>query len=100
LQGGVDRTGDLILTSEVFHVMQVILSLKLRDHKGLTLLEQVQSRATKMIRGLEYLSYEERLREFGLFRLEKRRLWGDPIAAFQYLNEAYKKAGEGLFRRA
>ena len=32
--------------------------------------------------------------------LEKRRLWGDLIAAFQYLKGAYRKAGEGLFTRA
>jgi len=44
--------------------------------------------------------YEKRLRELVLFRLEKKRLWGDLIAAFQYLNGAYKKAGEGLFTRA
>ena len=52
-----------------------------------------------MIRGLEHLSYEERLRELGLFSLEKRRLCGDLIVAFQYLKRSYKKEGEGLFTR-
>ena len=35
----------------------------------------------------------------GLFSLEKRRLWGDFIVAFQYLKGAYRKDGEGLFIR-
>ena len=53
-----------------------------------------------MVRGMEHLPCEDRLRELGLFSLEKRRLWEDLIVVFQYLKGAYKKAGEGLFTRA
>jgi len=52
-----------------------------------------------MIRGMEHLSCEERLGKLRLFSLEKRRLWGDLVEAFQYLKGAYKKAGEGFFTR-
>ena len=52
-----------------------------------------------MIRGLEDLSYKERLRELGLFSMKKRRLLGDLTVAFQYLKGAYKQEGEWLFTR-
>jgi len=53
-----------------------------------------------VIRGMEHLCCEKRLSELGLFSLEKRRLQGDFIAAFQYLKGAYRKDGENIFSKA
>jgi len=66
--------------------------MQLQHRKVMDMLGWVQRKARKMIKGMEHLSHEERLKELGLFCPPDRRLQGDLIAVFLYLKRAYKKA--------
>ena len=56
------------------HLEHCIRMWSLQDRRDTGLLERVQRRATKVFKGMEHLSYKDRLRELGLLSLKKRRL--------------------------
>jgi len=96
------REGILLLYSALVrpHLQSYVQLWSAQHGKDVDLLEQVQRKATKMIRGLEHLSCVEGLRELTLYSLKKRRLQRDLTAAFKYLKIACRKDRGNLFSKA
>ena len=49
-------------------------------------IEEIQEKAVRMVSGLQSQDYDERLKELGLWRLEKRRKMADLIQCFKIVN--------------
>lgn len=81
------------------HLEYFIQSWGLQYKKDMDLLEWLQWRVVKIVWGLGHFC-EEKLRQLGMFRLEKRRFHWHPISAFQHVKRTYEKGRGRLFTGA
>ena len=100
IMGCIKRSVASWLREVILHLYSVLVRphlvyrIQMRSpqcRRDMDLLEGIQQRATKMIQGMEHLPCKDRLKDLGLFTLEKKRLHDDLIVVCQYLKGVYKK---------
>ncbi len=98
------------ITVECFHILYNTYVRPHLEHcvqawspypqKDVTLLEKIQKRATKLVKGLESLPYERRLHHLNLYFLEQRRIIGDLIGVFKLMHKEGYLPADQFFKRA
>jgi hypothetical protein len=66
----------------------------------INILERVQKQATRMVRSIRHLPYEQRLTRLNLFSLKRRRLRGDLIETFKIVRQINKVDPNYFFQRS
>ncbi|KAJ7408576.1 hypothetical protein WISP_119656 [Willisornis vidua] len=109
----VAKKASVILASRTKAVIVALYSALLRPQlkfcvqflvphsmKAIEVLESVQRRVMKLMKGLGSKYCEEQLRELGLFSLDRTRLKGDLTALYSCLKGVCNQVGIGLFSQA